>query len=167
MGTRPESIIQDDVDRWEVKRKSVQEAEDYLEVRKSLGMKIPSAEVFYAGEWLGEELNKLNCPSLDINKICFACGQYQSQLNQDWEPAVMMLKRYEKDGTYEEPGDTLAMKLFHMSLGPNPTRKDVIAYVCKNWNIPEEKIDSILVKFMVEGFPKAPDYVTDQKPKVW
>ncbi|MCK9459551.1 MAG: hypothetical protein M0R80_07925 [Proteobacteria bacterium] len=66
-------------------------------------------EIFFAGNWLGEELESLGAASEMIEKLCFVHGQ-RSFLGDPWGSAAKVIADY-KNGQVEEPGEELAEKI--------------------------------------------------------
>lgn len=148
---RPDFIREEDIVRWE----SARILSDELKRHAELGIQL-SPEVFYAGQWLGEELDKLGVDALTGKKICFSTGQIQSGTGQSWEPAIEALERYKKDGSYEEPGEDLARKIMTETLGEDFTLEDFLEYIKDRLNLSEETLMPTLNKIASKGKPKLP-----------
>jgi hypothetical protein len=115
---RPEGITQEQIARWH---------ESYLNRDESICARDFYEEFWYSGEWLGEELTKLGCPSDLVERISFAVGQRQAAVDDPWPTAIKAITEY-KQGRWEEPGAVLAKKIFHEQFGEKP---DPIAVL--NW----------------------------------
>lgn len=68
-------------------------------------------EAWLAGGWLGRKLTAMGLDDGTVSEICFANGQRVFHAPDPWVPTMATLARYQKDGTHDEPGVGLAMKL--------------------------------------------------------
>jgi hypothetical protein len=116
---RPEGITEERIAKWH---------ETYLKRDESICLRSFEEEYWYSGEWLGEELYKLNCPSDLSERISFAVGQRQAAVSDPWPVAVKALEEY-KQGRWEEPGEALAKKIFHEQFGDNPNPMQILAWM--------------------------------------
>ena len=86
---RPTFVTQNDLDRWNKKIK-----EDHY-LPKGFGDKLEEREVLYAGLWLLEQLQELECPDNEINKLLYVSGKLS--YNQDtWEVHQLAYKLYKE-----------------------------------------------------------------------
>jgi hypothetical protein len=116
---RPEGITKEQLIKWH---------ESYLNRDSDEGITEFGEERWYTGEWLGEELTKINCPSDLIRRISFACGQRQAACMEPWPPAIKALEEY-KQGRWEEPGMDLAKKILREQFGDNPNPMEILAWL--------------------------------------
>lgn len=77
-------------------------------------------DIWYSSFWLSEQLALINCPPDIGDKICFSTGQHQTHESTPegiWSQAIIALENYTTHGTWDEPGETLALKLLHKNFG--------------------------------------------------
>jgi hypothetical protein len=96
---RPDFVTEDDVTRWS------SNIDTDPGLPKSLAASPTVREVCYAGLWLCEELEKLECPAILIVRIQDAAGRL-SFGRDPWEVSFELLKRYQSNElVFEEDPD--------------------------------------------------------------
>lgn len=88
--SRPNYISNSDIDRWN------QNIENDPQISKAMLNCSIIKEVMYAGLYLIDQLDKLNCPTHQIIQIQFTAGQI-SFGRDPWDIAQLLLQEY-KDG---------------------------------------------------------------------
>ncbi len=100
---RPESVTNEDISRWSEKIDSEQE------LMGGIGQNPIIREVCYAGQWLVDRLDELNCPDHLIGRIIYTAGRICFGRKDPWEVHQDILQRF-IDGTLEyeeEPTENL------------------------------------------------------------
>lgn len=93
---RPEFVLQEDLSRWD------ERIDSDPNLPPSLAANPIIREVCYAGQWLAEELEKLQCPDHLIVRIQHAAGGLS--FGRDiWETHQMILTSYKNDEMEFEP----------------------------------------------------------------
>jgi hypothetical protein len=88
--SRPKFITENDISRW------ANQIDNDKSVPKGLINSPVIREVCFAGLWLCEELNKLNCPDLLITRIQYTAGKLS--FGKDvWEVHQQMLDGYKNN----------------------------------------------------------------------
>jgi hypothetical protein len=93
---RPEFITQADIIKWNII------IDSDSELPKEFYASPAVRESCFAGLWLAEELQKLDCPEIIITRIQFTAGKL-SYGRDAWEVSKMMLEAYKKDELVFEP----------------------------------------------------------------
>ena len=99
---RPESITNEDLDRW-----SETIDNDPL-VPVSMSQHPIIREVCYAGQWLADKLTELNCPDHLIGRMMYTAGKLCFGRKDPWEVHQDILNRF-ANGTLEfemDPDET-------------------------------------------------------------
>lgn len=96
VGVRPDGVTAEDVARWEEHR---------LKEPLAMGDLDPAMiELFYAGEWLDEELRQLGASDDEVKGLCFELGQRAwPRCAGLWSVAVRLLESF-KAGRGPQPG---------------------------------------------------------------
>lgn len=98
---RPSFITEQDIIRWDANM------QNDPNISKSLLNSDTIKEVCYAGFYLGEELDKLNCPAELIVRIQFTAGTL-SFGRDPWDISMDMLEKYKNNElNFEENPDTI------------------------------------------------------------
>jgi hypothetical protein len=132
---RPANVTDEDIREWEEDR------QDHLKEESRNGgfasfIPVPP-DVWYAGCWLGRELEAAGCPDELRSDITAACGQRQAYSNDPWQTAVDTLENYKK-GVWESPGPDLALQLIHEKYGNPPDAQRMLADMIKAGADPEK-----------------------------
>jgi hypothetical protein len=85
--SRPDFVTDEDISRWNT------HMNDNPQLPQLLISNPTIREVCYAGEWLSEELDKLDCPEEFLNRILFTAGKL-SFGRDPWEIHQQMLNSY-------------------------------------------------------------------------
>ncbi len=141
----PDNITSEKIAQWEKKRLKFM-------AKNEFPISIPE-DVFYSGQWLGEELAVLGCPDDLIEKICFAVGQRCSPNEDNWSLAVKALENY-KQGHWEEPGSELAAKIIKERYGENPDPYQMLNDLEKRYG--KEGLKALMSTLAKNGPPKEP-----------
>lgn len=101
--SRPESVTYEDILRWSDKIDN-----DPL-MDQTLAQNPIIREVCYAGQWLVDRLDELNCPDHLIGRIMYTAGKLSFGRKDPWAIHQQILSEY-VDGTLEyepEPDEEL------------------------------------------------------------
>lgn len=91
---RPESITNEDLDRW-----SETIDNDPL-ITTGMAQNPIIREVCYAGQWLADKLNELNCPDHLIGRIMYTAGRICFGRKDPWQVHQDILTQF-VEGTLE------------------------------------------------------------------
>jgi hypothetical protein len=94
--SRPNNISNEDISRWD---EIIDSEENLPSILKNSAV---IKEVCYAGQWLSEELRKLDCKEDHIVRIAYTCGQL-SFGRDPWDVAIKMLEAYKANDLEFEP----------------------------------------------------------------
>lgn len=101
MNNRPSFVTQEDLVRWDQSIESDERIPKYFTDMPEL------REVCYAGLYLGEQLEKLECPEALIVRIQYSAGK-SSFGNDVWEVHLSVLEKY-KNSELEIEDDGMSL----------------------------------------------------------
>lgn len=89
-------------------------------------------EVWHSGCWLRERLLAVKCGAAVAERIGFAVGQkqaHQTTIEGVWNEAVTAFERYTESGTWDEPGEALALQLLRENFGDPPDPIQILEWL--------------------------------------
>jgi hypothetical protein len=102
MSERPESITNEDLQRWS----EIIDNDPLLDANLAKNPII--REVCYAGQYLAEKLTELNCPDHIIGRIMFTAGRLCFGQKDPWAIHQMILNQFMDNSLqYEEDAEQL------------------------------------------------------------
>ena len=85
---RPENVTNEDIARWS------ETIEDDPLIPPSLASTAIIREVLYAGQWLADRLNEINCPDHLVGRMMYTAGKVSFGRKDPWEVHQEILKQF-------------------------------------------------------------------------